>query len=1094
MKIGHKLTLGYIGLAILIASLGYFGLYTAKTTLERTIGDNTADFAERVLDKIQSDISNRIENIQAHATNPQLIDFTSRSNTIFENMSNPDDFIEQVEKSWTTDGNESTPVARELAENELTKRLEKLRTFYEDKHGHPVFSEIFVTNRFGANIAQTNKTTDYYQADEEWWHIAAKEGLFVGDGNFDQSSNTFCIDIGVRIDDADGNFAGVMKTILNIKEIINSIEEAKAAAEYKSLQLTLVNENGKIIYSTKPYEIFQDFGEKIVNQERHHEESKYRLYNTDHKTDKKEVLCAHAYSKDNSNWILLAQIDTKEIFAPIADLRHTILMAGIIIMAMALFACSVTYRYIVIPIARLQDATVQITAGNLNTNLTTTSKDEIGHLARSFQKMSNKLKKTINDLNDEIEERKKTETKLRDNQHFLGNIFDAMQDGISVLDADLKIVKVNAWMEKMYADQIPLVGKNCYEAYHNRTSLCPWCPSVKTLQTGTTHTEIVPYVTGGNQKGWIELTSFPLKNTEGSTTGIIEHVKDITEHRKAEQALHKSEQRFREVVENAGEWVWEIDTNGLFTYASPIVENMLGFSPDDIVEKKHFYDLFHPEDREKLKQNGFNVLAKNEIFRKIISRHLHKDGRTIWLSTSGVPILNENKELLGYRGVSADVTRQTKAETILAERAEQAMKHHNTLLKLSNMPEQDFDLLLRTTTEQSAEVLNVERVGVWFFNDNSTKVVCSDQFTRNSKTHQNGESLKAKDYPRYFNALENSRIIAANNVLNDPRTNEFANIYLLPKGITSMIDVPIRLQGQIAGIICYEHTGTAREWTSSEQDFAASVADMLSLKLEAAERGKAEQALEKANKNLKATVAELSQSNRQLQDFVHVAAHDLKTPVRGIGTLADWIVTDYGSKFDEQGREQIRLLKARVLRIDQLIDGMLRFSKLTRARQQEEQVNLNSLMPEVIRNIKPADNIEIAVDSLPTVRCEYENISQVFENLLSNATNFIDKPKGLIKVGCLEQGDFWKFYICDNGPGIEKKHFERIFRIFQTLPSKEEPETAGIGLAIARKIVELYGGKIWVESQPGAGSTFYFTFPKMQEGHVYANTQTNNAD
>ena len=106
----------------------------------------------------------------------------------------------------------------------------------------------------------------------------------------------------------------------------------------------------------------------------------------------------------------------------------------------------------------------------------------------------------------------------------------------------------------------------------------------------------------------------------------------------------------------------------------------------------------------------------------------------------------------------------------------------------------------------------------------------------------------------------------------------------------------------------------------------------------------------------------------------------------------------------------------------------------------------------------------------------------------------MDKPRGLIKVGCLDQGELWKFYISDNGPGIDRKHYDRIFRIFQTLPAKGSPDTPGVGLAITRKIVELYGGKIWVESQPGSGSTFYFTFPKHQEESLYANSKTNNAD
>jgi signal transduction histidine kinase len=256
---------------------------------------------------------------------------------------------------------------------------------------------------------------------------------------------------------------------------------------------------------------------------------------------------------------------------------------------------------------------------------------------------------------------------------------------------------------------------------------------------------------------------------------------------------------------------------------------------------------------------------------------------------------------------------------------------------------------------------------------------------------------------------------------------------------------------------------------------------MDNLSSEVVVRKKAEFSLEKLNKELKATVQELRWSNSQLKDFVHISAHDLKTPVRGIGTLADWIISDYGDKLDAQGKEHIRLLKTRIVRINKLIDGMLIFSKIVRNRGNEKRVSLNNLLTHIIPELKPTDNIEIAVDSLPDVVCEREHIAQVFQSLLSNAIVFMDKPKGLIKVGCVEQEKSWKFYVSDNGPGIEQKYFERIFGIFQTLPKNEEPETAGVGLAVAKKIIELYGGKIWIESQPGKGSTFFFTLPTRQE-------------
>jgi len=1087
MKIGHKLTLGFVGLAVLMTALGYVALRTSRTSLEKVIGESSADLAEQILDKINRNIYRRVEEVQAYARDNLAKQYIALSNAQFEKMPDPNRCIEQVDKDWVN--GVDLPLISELTNNELARELQSWQNFYQNKYGYPLLGEVFITNRFGANAAQTNRTTDYYQADEDWWQIAKRDGLFVSDVRYDESSVTFSTEIAVRIDDANGNFLGVIKAVPNIKETINIINEAKLAAEYKSMQLHLVNKDAKIIYSTKGYTFLDDVNNRLSPHFGHLGQPEHKCYIISKKAGEKEMLFAHARSKEYRDfgrlgWVLLTETKTAEIFAPIAVLRHTLLLAGVAIMGLALLACTVTYRSIVVPIGKLQKATIQIASGNLDTNLTPAASDEMGQLAGSFQRMAAQLKKTISELNDEVEGRRNTEEKLRQNQQFLDNIFDSIQDGIGTMDKNLNIVKVNSWLEEIHRDCMPLVGKKCNEAYHKRDSVCPDCPCVQTLKTGRPHTQVIPNPYSGCTAEWVELSSFPLKDGNGNITGVIEHIKDVTEQRKNEQALKERESHLRTFLDNIPTGVFIIDPEThKIVYANPVAARLTGASQEQLVGSVcHKYIC--PAEKGQWPITDLNQKVDNA--ERVL---LTTEGKKLQIIKTVVTItLDGRKHLLES---VVDITKQKKAESILTERAEQIMHHHNTLLNLANMPEQDLDLFLRTTTEQDTEVLDVEQVGVWFFNNDRTEIVCRDQFNKTANTHESGKTLKVSDFPHYFITLENSRIVATSNALNDPRTCEFAKTYLKPKGITSMIDVPIRLNGQIIGIICHEHIGPAREWTSIEQDFAASVADMISLKLEALDRTKAERALEKLNKDLEAAVAELSRSNRQLQDFVHIAAHDLKTPVRGIGTLADWIVSDYGDKLDEHGREQVRLLKIRVVRIDKLIDGMLQFSKITRTRQKEQEADLNSLLPQIIKEMKLPDNIEIAVDSLPDVTCEHEHISQVFQNLLSNAVTFMDKPKGLIKVGCVEQGDFWRFYICDNGPGIEQRYFERIFKIFQTLPKKDEPETAGIGLAIVRKTVEIYGGKIWVESQPGSGSTFFFTFPKQRS--VYANTKTHTA-
>ncbi len=228
---------------------------------------------------------------------------------------------------------------------------------------------------------------------------------------------------------------------------------------------------------------------------------------------------------------------------------------------------------------------------------------------------------------------------------------------------------------------------------------------------------------------------------------------------------------------------------------------------------------------------------------------------------------------------------------------------------------------------------------------------------------------------------------------------------------------------------------------------------------------------------------QLEKTNQELKDFAYIVSHDLKAPLRGINTLASWISTDYADKLDDEGKEQINLLVSRVSRMHNLIDGILQYSRVGRVKEEKVVVNLNELVTEAIDMIAPPENITITVENeLPVIECEKTHIMQIFQNLLSNAVKYIDKPQGQIKVGCVEEGRWWKFSISDNGPGIEEKYFGKIFQIFQTLTRRDEIENTGIGLSLVRKIVEAYNGKVWVESKPGEGSTFFFTLPEQEIG------------
>lgn len=250
---------------------------------------------------------------------------------------------------------------------------------------------------------------------------------------------------------------------------------------------------------------------------------------------------------------------------------------------------------------------------------------------------------------------------------------------------------------------------------------------------------------------------------------------------------------------------------------------------------------------------------------------------------------------------------------------------------------------------------------------------------------------------------------------------------------------------------------------------------------EIAARRQTDSALAAANEQLADTVGQMRRSNKELQDFAYVAAHDLKAPLRGIGTLADWIASDYGDRLDEPGRQQLDLLKRRVTRLADLINGILHYAEIGRMTHHREVVDLGKLVPETIALLDPPAHIQVVVrGELPAILSEKVRLEQVFHNLIDNAIKFMDKPQGCIEIGYTDQGRVWQFGVTDNGPGIEERYFEKIFQMFQTLAPRDQRESTGIGLPIVKKIVELFGGRIWVESKPGVGSTFFFTLPKQE--------------
>ncbi len=228
---------------------------------------------------------------------------------------------------------------------------------------------------------------------------------------------------------------------------------------------------------------------------------------------------------------------------------------------------------------------------------------------------------------------------------------------------------------------------------------------------------------------------------------------------------------------------------------------------------------------------------------------------------------------------------------------------------------------------------------------------------------------------------------------------------------------------------------------------------------------------------------ELERSNRDLDQFAYVASHDLKAPLRAIATLAGWIEEDLAEKLTGESKEQMRLLRSRVARMDALIEGVLHYSRVGRMESEGEEVDVGELLEEVIELQAPPLGFVVAVESgMPVFTTKRLRLGQVFSNLINNAIKYHDRSEGRIEVRSERRGDFYEFTVADDGPGIAPEHHDRVFVMFQTLQPRDQLESTGLGLALVKKLVEEEGGKITLESDAGEGARFRFTWPIVLPG------------
>lgn len=404
-SIGAKLFLSFVLILFFGGAMGVYFLVVAERALQNAVGQSSLFLAEDLMERIDKDISDKIEQIQLYTKDNPLQLALEESNKFFEELKDISGYIAREDEAWRAiPENELSPLMRDLIENNISGTLrQEFLEFWQQKYGFPVYGEAFVTNRYGVNIAETGRTSDYYQADEEWWQRAEQEGFFVSDVEYDESAQTWTMSLGVRIDDEQGNFLGVLKAIPVAEKLFRQVE--LTGKRYQTTEMKLLTKDGSLIYSTLPFEMFEDLSSKPFFQQAREGKGFFV-------SQEKEQKRLFAYTRSTGfrdfpglQWVLLISHDTQEVFSSIQDLKRTLGVGGIGLLALTIFFVAVLTRTILVPLRKLMSVAEYIGKGNLSMRINLKSRDEIGQLAKTFNEMAVKLQESHESMENSVQER-----------------------------------------------------------------------------------------------------------------------------------------------------------------------------------------------------------------------------------------------------------------------------------------------------------------------------------------------------------------------------------------------------------------------------------------------------------------------------------------------------------------------------------------------------------------------------------------------------------------------------------------------------------------------------------------------------------------
>lgn len=626
----------------------------------------------------------------------------------------------------------------------------------------------------------------------------------------------------------------------------------------------------------------------------------------------------------------------------------------------------------------------------------------------------------------DITERKERERALEESERRYRTLAESFPNGlVALFDHGLEYtLAAGQGFERIPVDPDDLEGHQFHESWPDET-VAELQPALQSALEGEEARIELEYA----GREWV-IHAVPITDEQGGVSAGMMMAQDVTEQKNREQYLEDAKSQLEAATEAGavGTWEWHIQEDQVITGVS--FANTFGVDPEaarDGVPIDRFLSSIHEDDRDRVaEQIGEAVDHCGEFESEY--RVWNADDDLRWVSARGHVECDEAGNALRFPGAITDITERKRAELEAQEQSRQL----ETLFRVLpvGVVVANGDGSLRRANETAKEICGGD-----VFDSESV-----EEYEKISAVWaDSGEPVGPKDWTMY-------------QVLQGQEVTE-PNIFEI-----EAVDDEHR--------IIMEHGKPVRDEDGNVSRAVVTLTDIT-------ERREFQRKLEE-------TVAKLEESNDRLEQFAYVASHDLQEPLRMVTSYLQLLENRYGDSFDEDGQEFLEFAVDGAERMREMIDGLLAYSRVDTQGGSFEPVDLNAVLENVREDLQmriEESDAEITSDELPRVNGDGSQLRQLFQNLLENAIEYSGDEPPRIDISVERDRREWVFAVRDEGVGIDPTDTDRIFEVFQRLYTNEAHSGTGIGLALCRRIVERHGGEIWVESEPGAETTFVFTLP-----------------